>query len=219
MEIKNLNLNNHDIEWLESIDVSDYKASVEFMETRAKDIRAGRENECVWLVEHTPMYTGGTSATDEDLIKADFPVYETGRGGQYTYHGTGQRTAYVMLDLEKRKLGIKEYVYKLEQWIIDTMAEFNLIGERRNGRVGIWVNNNDGSEDKICAIGVRIKKWVSYHGIAFNINPDLSHYDGIVPCGINDKNLGITSFEKLGIKATMNDFDKALIKNFTKIFD
>ena len=218
MEIKNLNINTVGVEWLESSNVSDYKGAVEFMENRATDIRKSQASECVWLVEHTPMYTGGTSAEESDLIKPEFPVYETGRGGQYTYHGSGQRTAYIMLDLEKRKLGIKEYVTKLEQLTIDTMAEFDLIGERRTGRVGIWIKNPDNTEDKICAIGVRVKKWVSYHGIAFNINPDLSHYNGIVPCGINDKNLGITSFEKLGIKATMTDFDQALIKTFAKIF-
>ena len=218
MYLKKLDINIGNIEWLETENLANYEDCVKFMEKRAIGIRQNNEQECVWLVQHTPLYTGGTSALQQDLLSNEFPVYESGRGGQYTYHGPGQRTVYVMLDLEKRGLGIKEFIYNLEQWIINTLADFDVIGERRDGRVGIWVANKDNSEDKICAIGVRIKKWVSYHGIAFNINPDLSHYKGIVPCGISDNNLSVTSLEKLGINATMQDFDDALIRNFKKIF-
>ena len=212
------NSNSPSIDWLESFDVSDYQACVEFMEKRVIDIRNGDANECIWLVEHTPLYTGGTSATESDLLKPSHPVHKSGRGGQYTYHGTGQRTVYIMLDLKKRGLGIKEYVTALEQWIIDALAHFNVKGERRCGRVGIWVDLGHGKEDKIAAIGVRVKKWVSYHGIAINISPDLANFFDIVPCGITESKFGVTSLEKLGILANLNDIDVALIKTFEKNF-
>ena len=206
------------IEWWESSAVSDYESCVKFMEKRALDIRNGDASECVWLVEHTPLYTGGTSATDSDLLKPKFPVHKSGRGGQYTYHGPGQRTAYVMLDLKKRGFGIQEYVNALEQWIIDSLATFNIKGERRCGRVGIWVVGQGDKEDKVSAIGVRVKKWVSYHGIAINISPDIENFFDIVPCGITESNFGVTSLEKLGQVATLSDIDIALMQTFEKNF-
>ncbi|MGB1361137.1 MAG: lipoyl(octanoyl) transferase LipB [Alphaproteobacteria bacterium] len=218
MNVQKLNIDIGGIEWLESENVSDYEACIKFMEDRAIAIRNNEANECVWFVEHTPLYTAGTSAQDNDLISNNFPVFKTGRGGQYTYHGTGQRTIYLMLDLQKRKLGIKEYVTQLEQWVIDTLAEFGIKGERRCGRVGIWVDNGNGTEDKVCAIGVRVKKWVSYFGIAFNINPDLSHYNGIIPCGISDNNFGVGSLEKLGINSNKKGVDDTFINTFNKNF-
>ncbi len=208
----------NDIEWTISPKPIAYEDALAVMEDTVADIRAGTSPEQVWLLEHPPLYTAGTSAKSEDLVlqngEPKFPVFETGRGGQYTYHGPGQRVGYVMLDLKKRQQtpDIKQYVRNLEQWIIDTLQEFDIKGERREGRVGIWVVNPDGSEAKIAAIGVRIRHWVTYHGISINLNPDLSHFDGIVPCGIAEH--GVTSFEDLGVKATMDELDLALQKNF-----
>ncbi len=196
------------IEWKISDQAVDYLEAVQAMETRVAAIRAGTAPEMIWCLEHPPLYTAGTSAKAGDLINAKFPVFDTGRGGQYTYHGPGQLVVYVMLDLKKRQKepDIRQYVYQLEQWIIDTVAEFGIKGERREGRVGIWVVKPDGSEAKIAAIGVRVRHWVTYHGISININPDLLHYSGIVPCGINDA--GVTSFKDLEVEV---DF-KSLIK-------
>jgi lipoyl(octanoyl) transferase len=192
------------------------------MEARVAAIRAGTAPEWVWLVEHAPLYTAGTSAKIEDLIEPErFPVFQTGRGGQYTYHGPGQRVAYVMLDLRARNLGVRDYVCRLEDWIIATLARFGLRGERRDGRIGIWVDRGpDGlggrREDKIAALGVRVRRWVSYHGIAINLEPDLSHFGGIVPCGIAEH--GVTSLVDLGYPVTMDDLDVALRETFDEVF-
>jgi lipoyl(octanoyl) transferase len=186
------------------------------MEARAAAIAEGTAGEQVWLLEHPPIYTAGTSAQDADLIDARFPVYRTGRGGQFTYHGPGQRVGYVMLDLKHRKPDVRAYVHDLEQWLIETLAEFNVKGERREGRVGIWVRR-DNREDKIAALGVRIKRWVTFHGVALNVEPDLTHFAGIVPCGVRAH--GVTSLADLGIPATLADVDVALRKSFRKIFD
>ena len=206
------------IEWKRSTEFVAYEDALATMEGRVADIRAGTAPEQIWLLEHPALYTAGTSAKAGDLLSAEFPVYDTGRGGQYTYHGPGQRVAYVMLDLKQRQSSpdIKRYVCNLEQWIIDTLQEFDIKGERRQGRVGIWVVKPDGSEAKIAAIGVRVRHWVTYHGVSINLAPDLSHFNGIVPCGISDA--GVTSFEDLGVKATMAELDEALQKNFSKIF-
>lgn len=208
----------NNIEWTISPNPIEYPDAVAVMEDTVADIRAETSPEQIWLLEHPPLYTSGTSADPADLIEAKFPIFETGRGGQYTYHGPGQRVAYIMLDLKKRQQSpdIKGYVCNLEQWIINTLQEFDIKGERREGRVGIWVVRPDGSEAKIAAIGVRVRRWVTYHGISINLNPDLSHFGGIVPCGISDA--GVTSFEDLGVKATMEELDEALTASFQSLF-
>ena len=232
------------MEWNISKEPVDYAAAVAFMEARVQKIRANEADDLIWLLEHPPLYTAGTSAKDSDLVDSKgFPVYKTGRGGQYTYHGPGQRIAYVMLDLKKRTPDVRLFVQNLEHWIIDVLAGFDVKGEVREGRVGVWVEdiraygaanatnprNEGGSvseggdtsppfnhESKIAAVGVRIKQWVTYHGISININPDLRHYDGIIPCGIKD--YGVTSLEKLGITTCTDEFDTRLIKSFNAIF-
>jgi len=209
------------IEWKISDQPVAYPDALAAMEARAAAIAAGAASEQVWLLEHPPIYTAGTSAQDTDLIDARFPVYRTGRGGQFTYHGPGQRVGYVMLDLKSRKPDVRAYVRDLEQWLIETLAEFNVKGERREGRVGIWVQRGPTSllnarEDKIAALGVRIKRWVTLHGVALNVEPDLTHFTGIVPCGIRAH--GVTSLADLGIPATMADVDVALKRSFRKIF-
>ena len=193
-----------------------YEAAISEMESRVAAIRQGEQGETVWLVEHPPLFTGGTSAKPEDLLSARFPVYQTGRGGQYTYHGPGQRIAYVMLDLQARGGDVRRYVWQLEEWIIRTLAEFGITGERREGRIGIWVVSGT-SENKIAAIGVRVRSGVTYHGLAINVNPDLSHYSGIIPCGINE--FGVTSFEALGKTITLDQLDEALKKTWAGIFN
>ncbi len=195
-----------------------YETAISEMEARVAAIRADTADELIWLLEHPPLYTAGTSAKAKDLLNSQFPVFETGRGGQYTYHGPGQRVAYVMLNLKKRQSApdIKKYVWQLEEWIIRSLATLDVTGERREDRIGIWVNTPEG-EAKIAAIGVRIRHWVSYHGISINVNPDLSHFEGIVPCGIND--YGVTSLEKLGIEATMLDVDEALKQSWDGVFE
>lgn len=202
------------IDWKISTEPQDYLQSVQYMEERIAGIKDGSANEQVWLLEHPSLYTAGTSAKSSDLIEAKFPVFETGRGGQYTYHGPGQRIGYVMLDLKKRQQtpDIKQYVCDLEQCIINTLQVFDIKGKRIKGRVGIWVTSRSGAESKIAAIGVRVRHWVTYHGISINLNPDLSHFDGIIPCGINDA--GVTSFEKLGVSITQEELDQALKDNF-----
>lgn len=205
------------IEWKISKGLTPYEDALELMEKRVMDIRAGTQSELVWFVEHPPLYTAGTSSKDTDLLSPDkFPVYNAGRGGQYTYHGPGQRVVYVMLDLEKRGRDVRKYIADLEQWIIDTLAEFNVIGEKRDGRVGVWVRREGTREDKIAAIGVRVRKWVTFHGICINVEPDLSHYTGIVPCGISEH--GVTSLVDLGLPVNMDDLDAALKKTWGKIF-
>jgi len=205
-----------DIEWRLDEAPVPYPEAVATMEARAAAIREGSAPELVWLLEHSPLYTAGTSAREEDLLDPQrFPVYRTGRGGQYTYHGPGQRIAYVMLDLKRRGPDIRCYVHNLEDWVIRTLARFNVTGERRDGRVGIWVAQGAG-EAKIAAIGVRVRRWVTYHGIAINVDPDLSHFDGIVPCGIAEH--GVTSLTDLGLPVTLADLDVALKETFAEVF-
>lgn len=194
-----------------------YPDALSFMEQRVADIAAGAAPEAVWLLEHPALYTAGTSAHAEDLLMPDrFPVYDTGRGGQYTYHGPGQRVAYVMLDLNRRGRDLRRYITSLEQWIIDTLAAFNVKGERRQGRVGIWIDRGRGREDKIAAIGVRVRHWITFHGIAINVDPVLEHFSGIVPCGISGH--GVTSLVDLGLPVTMADLDVALKEAFSTNF-
>ena len=207
------------LEWQSAPGLMPYGEAVGHMEARVAAIRRGDAPELVWLVEHPPLYTAGTSAKAGDLLDGErFPVHQTGRGGQYTYHGPGQRVAYVMVDLHRRGRDLRGYVHNLEQWVISTLARFDTTGERREGRVGIWVDRGNGREDKIAAIGVRVRHWVTYHGIAINVSPDLSHFEGIVPCGIADANLGVTSLADLGVDATMADVDKALRDTFGEVF-
>ncbi len=196
------------------------------MEARVADIHAGRANELLWLLEHPPLYTAGTSARTADLLEpARFPVHVAGRGGQYTYHGPGQRVVYAMLDLRARRQDVRRFVWDLEEWTIRTIARFGVTAERRSGRVGVWVVRSDKPplpdgtprEDKIAAIGVRIRHWVSFHGLSINVEPDLSHYEGIVPCGITGH--GVTSLVDLGLPVTMADLDAALAETFTEVFE
>ena len=207
--------------WSVSAGLVPYPEALAAMEARAAAIRDGRAGECVWLLEHPPSYTAGTSARLEDLRDPRFPTYAAGRGGQWTYHGPGQRTAYVMLDLQKphgsvRPRDLRAYVHALEEWMIRALDRFNIRGERRDGRVGIWVVRPGGVEEKIGAIGVRITRWVSFHGIALNVEPDLGHFGGIVPCGIAEH--GVTSLHALGILATMEEVDAALIGAWDEVF-
>jgi lipoyl(octanoyl) transferase len=203
-------------EWLIAPEPVAYPQAVAFMERRAGEIADGRAPECVWLLEHPPIYTAGTSAQPADLLDARFPVFQTGRGGQFTYHGPGQRVAYVMLDLRRRTMDVRGYVRDLEAWLIGALARFGVNGERREGRVGIWVARGGGREDKIAAIGVRVRRWVTYHGVALNVAPDLSHFDGIVPCGITGH--GVTSLRDLGIRVAMADVDATLRSEFERVF-
>ena len=189
------------------------------MDRHVEAIAAGEADECVWLLEHLPIYTAGTSAKDSDLAFARFPVRQTGRGGQYTYHGPGQRVAYVMLDLRHRRPDVRAFVSALEEWIIAALSACGVVGERREDRVGVWVQRPDGSgEDKIAALGIRLRRWVSFHGIAINVAPDLSHYSGIVPCGISDPRFGVTSLAQLEKRVDMPAFDIALRAAFEAIF-
>jgi lipoyl(octanoyl) transferase len=213
------------VEWITAEGLTDYDSAVAFMEARADAIAKGEASECIWLVEHPPLYTAGTSSRTEDLTDPDrFPVYTSKRGGQYTYHGPGQRVVYVMLDLNKRGRDIRAFVESLENWVIATLVEFNVKGEIRQGRVGVWVErpekprNIDGSlrEDKIAAIGIRLRKWVSFHGISINVEPDLEHFSGIVPCGIREH--GVTSLVDLGLPVGMSDLDVALHATFERLF-
>ncbi|UOA32295.1 Octanoyltransferase [Sulfitobacter sp. DSM 110093] len=213
------------VEWIITDGLTDYRTAEAWMEARASAIAAGEAEECIWLVEHPPLYTAGTSAKAEDLTEPDrFPVYPTRRGGQYTYHGPGQRVAYVMLNVAARGRDVRCFVRQLENWVIATLDQFNLRGEIRPGRVGVWVQRPekpaqvDGSpaEDKIAAIGIRLRKWVSFHGISINVEPDLSHFGGIVPCGIADH--GVTSLVDLGLPVTMDDVDLALRATFDDVF-
>ena len=209
------------VEWRISEHPVDYAGAVDEMEARAAAIHVGEAPEFVWLLEHPPLYTAGTSARDEDLLTPDrFPVHRSGRGGQFTYHGPGQRVAYVMLDLKRRRQDVRCYVNALEEWLIGALAQFNVTGERRDGRVGIWVRRVDRGqpdrEDKIGAVGVRIKRWVTLHGISLNVDPDLGHFDGIVPCGIAQH--GVTSLQDLGLPVAMPDVDMALRDRFDENF-
>lgn len=206
------------IEWKVSKDPVDYETALRFMETRVAGIAAGAAQECVWLLEHPPLYTAGTSAQDVDLLEPErFPVYQAGRGGQFTYHGPGQRVGYVMLDLSRRGRDVRAFVHKLEDWLIQTLAQFDVTGERREGRIGVWVRRANGSgEDKIAALGVRIRKWVTFHGVSLNVNPDLDHFSGIVPCGVSEH--GVTSLAALGRNASMEAVDAVMKSQFDRIF-
>jgi len=209
------------VEWRVEPGLLDYDRAVAAMEARAEAIHAGTARELVWLVEHPPLYTAGTSARDGDLLQPDrFPVYRSGRGGEFTYHGPGQRVAYAMLNLKRRKPDVRAYVQALEEWLIRTLEILGVTGERRDGRVGIWVRRADRNqplrEDKIAAIGVRVRRWVTFHGVALNVEPDLSHFEGIVPCGISRH--GVTSLVDLGHPATLADADIALRGAFDEVF-
>ncbi len=211
-----------ELEWRIDDRPVDYLEAVAAMEGRVAAIRAGHAPELIWLLEHPPLYTAGTSAQDADLLEPDrFPVYRSGRGGQFTYHGPGQRIAYVMLDLKRRKgtrcSDLRGFVRDLEDWLVAALARFNVTGARREGRVGIWVDRGAGREDKIAAIGVRIRRWVSYHGVALNVEPNLTHFEGIVPCGIQGH--GVTSLVDLGLPVTMADADMALRAAFEEVFE
>ena len=213
------------LQWEISEGEVDYDTALEKMDNHVQKMISGETDEKIWLLEHPSLYTAGTSANKKDLVEPDrFPVIKTKRGGQYTYHGPGQRVVYVMLDLNKRGKDIKKFIEKLEAWIILSLAEFNVVGQSRSGRVGIWVERPDKpkningliQEEKIAAIGVRLKKWISFHGLSINVNPDLSHFQGIVPCGIKEH--GVTSLVDLGLPVSMPDLDIALTKSFSKVF-
>lgn len=214
------------VEWRISESPIPYEDALVWQEARVAAIQAGEADDCVWLLEHPPLLTAGTSAKQADLLDPDrFPVIKTGRGGQYTYHGPGQRIAYAMIDLTRRKRDVRAYVHALEDWVITALAEFGVKGERRSDRVGVWVVRPDRppradgapAEDKIAAIGVRVRRWVAYHGIAINVEPDLSHYSTIVPCGVRD--FGVTSLVDLGVPIAIHDLDIALKAAFFEVFD
>src|ERR1041385_5316026 len=209
------------VEWRISDAPVAYPEAVAAMETRVAAIADGDAPELVWLLEHPPLYTAGTSGKDADLLSPRFPLFTSGRGGQLTYHGPGQRVAYVMLDLKRRRPDVRAYVAGLEEWIIRTLDAFNVRGERREDRVGVWVRRpgkGGGYEDKIAAIGVRLRRWVSFHGIAINVEPDLTHFSAIVPCGVVDPRYGVTSLVDLGHPVTMADVDVALRQAFIEVF-
>ena len=208
-------------EWLVSDGLTPYDTALQVMDERAGAIAEGTAPELIWLIEHPPLYTAGTSARPADLIEARFPVHTTGRGGQFTYHGPGQRVVYVMLDLKRRAPDIRRFVATLEEWIIRTLSDFNVRGERREDRVGVWVRRperGDGREDKIAAIGIRVKRWVSLHGLALNVDPDLSHFSGIVSCGVSDAQYGVTSLVDLGLLVSMPEVDMTLRREFEPLF-
>ena len=199
------------IEWCVEPEPVDYETALVEMDQRAADIQAKAKRERIWLLCHPPLYTAGTSAKSDDLIDARFPVYSAGRGGQYTYHGPGQRVAYLNLDLNQRGKDVRRYVSALESWIINALADFGVAGRRADGRIGIWTDTRDGREAKIAAIGVRVHRWVTLHGVAINVSPDLSHFGGIVPCGISD--FGVTSLQDLGKQVDLPAFDEALFRH------
>jgi lipoyl(octanoyl) transferase len=206
------------IEWRTSPSLVPYPEALALMEERVTAIREGRAPELVWLLEHPPLYTAGTSADPRELLEPErFPVYAAGRGGRYTYHGPGQRIAYLMLDLKRRGPDVRRYVERIEELVIRTLGRFGVRGERRAGRIGIWVVLPDGSEVKIGAIGVRVRRWVSYHGVAINLCPDLGHFQGIVPCGISE--YGVTSLHALGVTASFAELDAALRASFAEVFE
>ena len=210
-----------EVEWIISSGLVEYPDALKAMDERVDSIQKGNAKELVWLLEHPPLYSAGTSAKPKDLLTPNrFPVFKTGRGGQYTYHGPGQRVAYIMLDLNRRRRDIRAFVSSLETWIINTLSKFNIRGERRSDRIGIWVRrtdlNNSDREDKIGAIGIRIKRWVTLHGISINVSPDLEHFGGIIPCGIDG--YGVTSFEDIGRPLEVYDLDVELRTEFDQLF-
>lgn len=205
-------------EWKTTTDLIAYEDALAFMDERVAAIHEGHAQDCVWLLEHPPLYTSGTSADEGDMLDPRFPVYNAGRGGEYTYHGPGQRVAYVMMDLKKRQkqADIRAYVCDLERWVIEALKSFDIAGERRDGRIGVWVQTG-GTEKKIAAVGVRVRRWISFHGIAINVQPDLSHFGGIIPCGI--KEFGVTSIaELLDRDVSLDEFDLALEAAWDKVF-
>lgn len=212
------------VDWIVAPGLTEYEDALAFMDRRVDMISRGEATECIWLVEHPSLYTAGTSADDSDLTQPDrFPVFKTGRGGQYTYHGPGQRVAYAMLDLNRREKDVRRYVIALEDWLIASLDKFNIRGERRTDRVGVWVQRPDRpaptgmiAEDKIAALGIRLRKWVSFHGISINVEPELAHFEGIVPCGVREH--GVTSLVDLGLPVTMEDCDIALKEAFQDVF-
>lgn len=213
------------VEWIATDGLTDFRTAEKWMEARAEAIARGEARECIWLVEHPALYSAGTSAKEIDLVDPDrFPIYATRRGGQYTYHGPGQRVAYVMLDVGARGRDVRKFVQDLEHWVIETLSQFNVAGHIREGRVGVWVERPDKpatvsgeiAEDKIAAIGIRLRKWVSFHGVSINVEPDLDHFSGIVPCGISTH--GVTSLVDLGYRVNMSDLDVALHRSFANIF-
>ena len=209
------------VEWRVSDELVSYEAALAAMDARVDAIAAGAAQELVWLIEHPPLYTAGTSADRADLLDTRFPVFDAGRGGQMTYHGPGQRVAYVMLDLKSRGPDVRRFVTTLEEWLILTLAAFNVRGERREDRIGVWVRRPDkgaACEDKIAAIGIRIRHWVTLHGVALNIDPDLSHFAGIVPCGVQEQRYGVTSFADLGHIVSMAEVDMAMRRAFEQLF-
>jgi len=209
------------VEWQISDRPVAYDAALAAMTARAEAIARGQAPELIWLVEHPALYTAGTSSRPQQLIEARFPVHATGRGGQFTYHGPGQRVGYIVLDLKRRTPDVRRFVATIEEWIIRTLAAFNVRGERRDDRIGVWVrrpDKGDGFEDKIAAIGIRVQRWVTLHGFAFNIEPDLSHFSGIVPCGVADPRYGVTSFADLGLTASMPEVDMVLRAQFEPLF-
>jgi lipoyl(octanoyl) transferase len=209
------------VEWRVSDSLVPYEQAVAVMQARTTAIAAGREGELVWLLEHPPLYTAGTSASPDQLIEARFPVFESGRGGQMTYHGPGQRVAYVMLNLRRRGPDVRRFVATLEEWIIRTLSRFNVRGERREDRIGVWVRRpekGEGYEDKIAAIGIRVTQWVTLHGMALNIEPDLTHFAGIVPCGVSEQRYGVTSLADLGVRVSMPEVDIVLRREFEALF-
>jgi lipoyl(octanoyl) transferase len=209
------------VEWRVAANLTPYEEALATMAARAGTIAEGGAAELVWLLEHPPLYTAGTSARPEELIEARFPVHSTGRGGQFTYHGPGQRIAYVMLDLKRRTPDVRRFVVTLEEWIIRTLAAFGVEGGRRDERIGVWVRRPDkgvGHEDKIAAIGIRVQRWVTLHGLAINVAPELTHFAGIVPCGVADARYGVTSLADLGVNASMAEVDTALRREFEGLF-
>jgi lipoyl(octanoyl) transferase len=215
------------VEWIVADAPVAYADAILAMEAQAASIAEGKACERIWLVEHPPLYTAGTSARMADLLDSRFPVHQTGRGGQFTYHGPGQRVAYVMLDLERRQKDLRVFVAALEDWIIATLGRFNVTGERREDRVGVWVKRPDKprgidgamAEDKIAAIGIRVRRWVTFHGLSLNVEPDLTHFTGIVPCGVAERHFGVTSLVDLGLPVTMADADAALRGAFEEVFE
>lgn len=214
------------VEWVVTDGLTPYQDALAAMENRAEAVARGEAAERVWLLEHPPLYTAGTSARSSDLVQARFPVHQTGRGGQYTYHGPGQRVTYLMLDLDRRRRDVRAFVAALEAWIIGTLAQFNVAGERREDRVGVWVRRPDKprapdggmAEDKIAAIGIRVRRWVTFHGVSINVEPALGDFSGIVPCGVSAPHLGVTSLVDLGLPVTMPDVDMALRTAFEATF-
>ncbi len=209
------------VEWLVSDGPVDYESALAGMTARAATVARGEASELVWLLEHPPLYTSGTSARPQELIEARFPVYTAGRGGQFTYHGPGQRVGYVMLDLKRRAPDVRRFVATVEEWIIRTLAALGARGERRDDRIGVWVRRperGDGAEDKIAAIGIRVQHWVTLHGFALNVAPDLSHFSGIIPCGVSDRRYGVTSLADLGLGVSVTDVDETLRAEFEPLF-